>query len=358
MTASREYILLTDLDSTAVAFQKLDPTTFSKFFPKRLSPQFLTFMQRNLAQDAGAPSAFYSGFYVCTHRALGNYGDPLRFTYTFDDFNRYNKTLLGMIEQIDKEIPHLTPKEVEKKNERKAEINKFLKESGDCSEAHPDEDFTFRIVANLEAITKMKCFAVSTPEDVGAECGVGYEAILKPYELYAMENKTVREMRRKDSDDMMSRTCYPASTDCKISYSKRPVDSFDPNTKNEQILSIVEHIKKQKNFDPKKTYVLDFADDKDAIRKAALAINPASLPANMILRVFKANAEAYEELRLVGEVRGIKPLVRTAPLHSIAKFSILGLCMPIKKRHIKGSTEPKTAEKNIAGQWTLAIKFC
>ncbi len=347
MTASRKYILLTDLDSTAVAFQKLDPATFSKFFPKRLSPQFLTFMQRNLAQDADAPPTFYSGFYVCTHRALCSYSDPLRFTYAFDDFNRYNKILFGMIEKIDKEIPHLTPQEVEKKNERKAEINKFLEQSGDCSEAHPDEDFTFRIVANLKDATKMECFAVSTPEDDGAECGVGYEAILKPYELYVMENKTVREMRREDSDEMMSRICYPSSDDCKISYSKRPITSFDPNTKNEQIFSIVEHIKKQKDFDLKKTYILDFADDKDAIRKAALAIYPTSLPANMILRVFKANAEACEDLRLVGEVHGIKPLIQTTPSPSVANFSILGRWMSIRKRHINGSmSESNTAEKN------------
>jgi hypothetical protein len=324
-----QYILITDLDNTAVSFQKVDPTRYSKVYPKQLSPQLLEFMCRDLSADADtepkSSPVWYEAFFACSHRIIQDkYADLVKFSRHFDEAFHTSNFYLNQFEHIH-QLRLSGILSVQERKEMLSRLDEYLKECFDCTEADPDDHFIVRIVANLEEATKIKCLGVSTPEDRKGECGVGYKILLKPFELELMKKRTSHQEMDAKTRTIKDVTDYPSLDEMPKHYRSMSVSplGYDHNSKNKQLLSIVKYIKKHKLFDPKKTYYLDFVDDLEKIRASALAMNPATLPNNMILRVYKANAYVpSQKVTFVGLVKGTQPVVADVVL-AASPFTLL-----------------------------------
>ncbi len=316
MTAPRNvrYILIPDIDDTAIALQKLDMKTFSKLFPHLISPEFLEFALRNLNKDASSSDVIhYESFFPCTHRALCDmYREPSLLAFQFDVQKFYLNYQLEQIRKADEVLskPSVTATEAMSAKNSKERAEKYILSLADCSDVNTDDNFLHRIIENLEKELGIKCINVSSIEDQDGPCGSGYHEILKPFEIQTIEkqDKVFGMKRYKNFPIRTDWTHYPSVQEMQMEFKKEPVFYVDSTTKNKQVLSIVDDITRR--YGTQDDFVLDFPEDKKIIRENLLAMDPKKLPENFTVRVYSANAFDREKITYVGEIKGRKPVAR------------------------------------------------
>lgn len=246
----RKKILIVDLDNCTVAAQR--SIANFKAPDHLLSEQLLSHVKAEK----------YDGFYVCTHRCHANDGGNIR--------------------------QHLEPVEMVRDYMLLAKKKK-IDTSAVIDVTHIDNEcqFVTRIIKNFQqaaGFTDQQCFAVSTPDDAGHECGSGFTHILKPYEEAVIRTKRTTA-HRWPNGVWGTKTYYDFSLE--MDFKQTPIVYYDDTTKNPQLMQIFQHVSQ---LFPEAEIDLDYVDDSKPVLANALKIKQDDIPHHVKLHVFEHDA--------------------------------------------------------------------
>lgn len=182
---------------------------------------------------------------------------------------------------------------------------------------NPRHLFTGQIAENLQAVTKKKCLAISTPDDSLSHfellrherCGAGFKQYGEQYEqeLLRINHKKLAANHKSGYVDVTAtvRWNYTGCTE------------LDNDSKNKQLQQIMVHAE---NVYPNTSLAFTFYDDNILICRRALSLLNQWLPKNSRLQIVHHD-EFDGEIQVIGDVHGLSAISIASTISAMRQYS-------------------------------------